>query len=218
MLSSADLGALLRSEGDFATEVRVVPWAKLLPILLLAAAVHGLVMGAYGLSGAQMLLSAVKVPLLISLSTCLCIPELWIFATVMGLREDFGQILRAILAAQAAVAFVLCQLSPLLLVLYASTDAYRVVQLCNGALFLLASIAGQVILRRHYAPLRARDPRHVHGQRLWFVLYVLVTIQLAWVLRPFIGSPGMGFQFFREEAWGNAYVELLRIFGRWLAA
>ena len=32
---------------------------------------------------------------------------------------------------------------------------------------------------------------------------------MAWVLRPFIGSPSSPVNFFRREAWGNAYVELL---------
>ena len=41
------------------------------------------------------------------------------------------------------------------------------------------------------------------------VLYVFVAIQLAWVLRPFIGSPNVPTRFFREDAWSNAYVVVL---------
>jgi len=40
-----------------------------------------------------------------------------------------------------------------------------------------------------------------------------VAIQMAWVLRPFIGSPGNPAQFFRAESWGNAFVILGR--GLW---
>jgi hypothetical protein len=32
------------------------------------------------------------------------------------------------------------------------------------------------------------------------------AIQMGWVLRPFIGQPGRSVTFFREDAWGNAYV------------
>ena len=54
----------------------------------------------------------------------------------------------------------------------------------------------------------AKDPRHRIARRLWVVLYVFVAIQLAWVLRPFVGSPNLDVHFFREGAWSNAYVVL----------
>ena len=44
------------------------------------------------------------------------------------------------------------------------------------------------------------------GRFAWAALYVFVAIQLAWVLRPFVGSPTLPTRFFREEAWDNAYV------------
>jgi hypothetical protein len=52
--------------------------------------------------------------------------------------------------------------------------------------------------------------------QLFFVGYWLFTcsfiaVQMAWVLRPFIGSPSMTPQFFRQEAWSNAYIALARI-------
>ena len=47
----------------------------------------------------------------------------------------------------------------------------------------------------------------------WGVCYAFVGIQAGWVLRPFIGNPGQPTQFFREEAWGNAYIEVIRLAG-----
>jgi hypothetical protein len=41
--------------------------------------------------------------------------------------------------------------------------------------------------------------------RAWLVVYAFVGIQMAWVLRPFIGNPDQPTRFFREESWGNAY-------------
>jgi len=47
--------------------------------------------------------------------------------------------------------------------------------------------------------------------------YAFVGIQMAWLLRPFVGAPNTPVRFFREEAWGNAYVVvvklLLEVFG-----
>ena len=38
---------------------------------------------------------------------------------------------------------------------------------------------------------------------------MFVAVQLAWVLRPFIGAPRMRVRFLRADAWGNAYVEVV---------
>jgi len=61
-------------------------------------------------------------------------------------------------------------------------------------------------VRRYYAPLIRRSPRHRLLLRVWFFLYAFVGIQMGWVLRPFIGTPHLPVTFFRSEAWGNAYV------------
>jgi hypothetical protein len=45
----------------------------------------------------------------------------------------------------------------------------------------------------------------------WLGLYVFVGIQMAWVLRPFVGAPGQPVQFFRPESWVNAYEVVLRL-------
>jgi hypothetical protein len=78
--------------------------------------------------------------------------------------------------------------------------------LVDGALFAIASIAGQWILRAHFRPLIERNRRHRQLLIAWGVAYVFVAIQLAWLLRPFLGSSGMEVTFLREEAWDNAYV------------
>jgi hypothetical protein len=67
------------------------------------------------------------------------------------------------------------------------------------------------MLRRSYRPLIARQPRHRLLLVCWLVLYAFVGVQMAWVLRPFIGSPGTPVQFFRTDAWGNAYLVVGRM-------
>jgi hypothetical protein len=190
---------------------RAVPWGRLALIVLVCGAAYGAMMGVFSGLGAQMLLSALKIPILILASTLLTLPSILAVNTVCGLRADLPDVLRGIFAAQATVAVSLHALGPLLLCVYASSAGYALAKAANGLLFLVASLAGQRTLHAHYAPLILRDPRHRAGLRVWWYLYSLVTIQMAWVLRPFIGSPGMPFQFFREEAWGNAYVQLLRL-------
>ena len=130
--------------------------------------------------------------------------------TVLGLRDDFAAALRGVLCAQATVAVALAALVPVTLTAYASSSNYRFAVAFNGLQFALAALAGQRTLARHYRPLIAANPAHLRARRLWLVLYVFVAIQLAWILRPFVGAPGLPATFLREDAWSNAYVVVVR--------
>lgn len=81
-------------------------------------------------------------------------------------------------------------------------------------MFAAASLAAQYLLRQYYQPLIARNPRHRALLLAWAAIDVLVAIQLAWLLRPFVGSPRQDVQFLRPEAWDNAYVRIARIVWR----
>jgi hypothetical protein len=106
---------------------------------------------------------------------------------------------------------LLAALAPYTAVWYASTTDYHAATLFNAVMFAAASCAAQWVLRRRYAPLVARNPRHRAMLGMWLVVYAFVGIQMSWVLRPFIGQPGRPVAFFREDTWGNAYVIVLDI-------
>lgn len=200
--------ALLRGEGCFAPDARALPWGKLLLSLVLAAFAYGCVMGAFAGRPLQMLYSGLKLPLLLLVSTALCLPSFFVLNTVLGLRDDFAVACRGILAAQATLAVTLSSLAPMVGVVYLSTRHYPTATFGNGVCFLLATLGGHVATARAYRPLLARQPRHRVGLTAWVTLYVFVSIQLAWVLRPFVGDPATPTSFWREDAWSNAYVVL----------
>lgn len=206
------VGALLRGDaelwraGNFGRVSR-----HILPLALAAGLLYGAAMGAYGLRGLQILYSALKVPVLLGASTVLCLPGLAAFLGAIGLGSHLGRILRGIVLSQATVMISLAALAPIIALVYVSTADYAVAKAFNGLMFALASGAGQWTLARHFRPLLAVEPRCRIGLVLWLVLYVFVGVQLAWVLRPFIGNPAMPVRFLREDAWGNAYVEVGRV-------
>lgn len=174
-------------------------------------------MGAFGLRPLQSIYSATKVPLLLFLAPLVCLPNFYVVNALLGLRDDFPAACRGVFAGQATVAITLAALSPITLMVYGSTADYNSAVQANGAAFFVAAMAGQATLRRHYRALIASNPRHKIGRTAWLVLYVFVAIQLAWVLRPFVGSPNVKTRFFRENAWSNAYMvvieEAARAFG-----
>jgi len=197
--------------------LRLETLLPLLGCILLYSAVYGAAMGLYrGVSALsqwelQMLYSAIKAPILLVGSFIVSLPSFYVFSTLLGLRDDFGAAVRALVAAQAALAITLASLAPLTLLFYFSSANYQQALVFNGMMFAVASLAGQWLLRGHFRPLIARNPRHRQLLVAWAVAYVFVAIQLAWLLRPFIGSRGAEVRFLRPEAWDNAYVVVVRL-------
>ncbi len=191
-------------------EVRLaVLWVLLFGCLY--GALMGTFGGVWGDRSLQVCYSAAKVPVLLLGTFCIAIPSFFVVNTLFGLRPDFDIVLRALVGTLATLTIILASLAPLTLLWYVSIDDYHTAILFNGGVFMVATLAGQVFLRRAYRPLIARDPRHLWMVIGWTVIYAFIGIQMAWVLRPFVGKPGVPVEFFREDAWGNAYVVILRL-------
>jgi hypothetical protein len=189
-------------------------------LTLVFGVAYGAIMGTYaGWAGSrtwndlilQMAYSAVKVPLLLAATCAVALPSFFVLNTLFGLRDDFRTVVRAVAATQAGVAITLASLAPLTLTWYWSSEAYTPAILFNAAMFAVASVAAQRLLRGHYQPLIARNPRHRTMLRTWLFLYALVGIQMAWMFRPFIGSRTDPVEFYRKETLDNAYVIVSRL-------
>lgn len=207
-------GQLLRGpeEGDRRTWSGV---GKRAGLTLVCGAVYGAAMGSFGgVSGDrpwQIVISAAKVPLLLLTTFAISLPSFFVLNTLLGVRSDFPTAVRALAGGQAWLTVVLAALAPYTLLWYASFADYGWAQLFNGLMFAVATFAAQGVLRRWYRPLIARNARHRWLLRAWLIMYTFVGVQMAWVLRPFVGAPEMPVQFFREGSWGNAYVIIGRM-------
>lgn len=109
------IDSLLRGTGPFAPAARTGPPPRLLPaIILVSAPIYGAVMGTYALDAPERLLQvlylALKLPLLLTATTLLCLPGFFVLTTILGLRDDLPASVRAILAGQAAMAVALAAL------------------------------------------------------------------------------------------------------------
>ncbi|MCD6393095.1 MAG: hypothetical protein J7M40_06265 [Planctomycetes bacterium] len=175
---------------------------------VLYGAVMGSFAGVFGERFLQVVYSAVKVPFLLTATFALSLPSFFVINTLLGLRSDFTYAVRALVATQAGLTIILASLAPFTVLWYASFGDYRAAILFNAVMFGTASISAQWLLRRFYEPLIRRNRKHRLMLRGWLVIYAFVGIQMGWVLRPFIGNPDSPTQFFRQEAWGNAYVQL----------
>jgi hypothetical protein len=194
---------------------------RIVSMMLLCGGFYGAVMGSFSQSwgevrGLQMLYSATKVPLLLLVTFAISLPSFFVANTLLGLRTDFGQAIRAVMAAQAALTIVLAGLAPLTLFVYASGMDYDQALAFNALIFAVASFSVQILLWRLYRPLIRKDSRHRLMIMIWVVIYGFVGIQMGWVLRPFIGTLDQPTTFFREGAWGNAYLVVFELAKRLL--
>jgi uncharacterized membrane protein len=206
----------LRNEGLFARvgAERSRFWAQV-RMVAVCGAVYGAVMGSFhGLSGdgwKQIALSAAKVPLLFLATFALCFPSFYVLNALAGLRDDFPRVINAVLGFQSLTAIVLAALAPITELMNLSTASYSFMLFWSGIMFAVATVCGQWRMNSMYRPLIASNSRHRLLAIGWIALYWFVGIQMAWVLRPFVGSPGMPFQLLRPQAWGNAYVEVAEL-------
>src|SRR5258708_35169742 len=204
--------------GDISIEPPRRPVIRLIFIILFFGILYGALMGSYGGFSAdrilQPLYSSLKVPLLLLVSFALSLPSFYVLNMLLGVAEDFPEVLRSLIARQATLTIVLASLSPFTLLWYASFADHDNAILFNAAMFAIASFSAQWILRRYYNPLIARNPRHRWLLRCWLIIYAFVGIQMAWVLRPFIGDPRLPVAFFREDSWTNAYIFLANMIFR----
>ena len=194
-------------------EARLISPLRAVGVIIVFGAIYGALMGTFcgegqPVRGMQALFSATKMPLLLLLTFVLALPSFYVINMLVGLGGDFAEALRALLATQAGLTVILASLSPFTVLFYVSSTQYDGAILFNAGMMATASFAAQRLLRRFYAPLIARDVRHRKMVRVWLIVYAFIGIQMGWVLRPFIGQPGVPTTYFRGGAWGNAYVEI----------
>ena len=217
MISRAD--AVLRGEGGADAAARPGRAAvQLAAVAVLAAAAYGAVMGSYaavhGGPALQVAYSAVKTPMFLLVTFAITLPSYAVVSTLLGLRDDLGHALAALLAGQAAVAIALLSLAPLTLFFYVAVGDYSAGILFNGVVFALASFGAQRPLRRRFLELIRRNRTHLWLLRAWLAVYIFTGVQMGWALRPFVGSPTAKVVFFRGGEWDNAYVIVARMVWR----
>ena len=198
-----------------APAARELPVARLVLVMVAGGAIYGAAMGSF--SGVteghwrQVILSGIKVPFFLGATFLLCLAPYYTANALMGLSRDFPQALRGLVGGLAVTGIVLATLAPFTLGVNASSNNYPGVVLWSALMFGVASLSGHFRLRQHYADLIRAARGHKALLWLWTALFMFVGIQMAWMLRPFVGAPDQPFQWFRPEAWGNAYIKLIDV-------
>jgi hypothetical protein len=176
---------------------------------------YGATMGAIGFGGdmskgiLQAFTSAVKVPALYLLSVAICFPVLYIILVLMGARLRFAQTLSLILLALTLNSVLLASCAPILLFFMVTGADYHFVKLLHVAVFAFSGGWAMMALWQGLRAMCEKSdlyPRQaIRILQLWILIFGFVGTQMAWSLRPFVGSPDLPYQMFREGREGNFY-------------
>ncbi|MEM1204123.1 MAG: hypothetical protein AAGN66_12915 [Acidobacteriota bacterium] len=181
------------------------------------AAILGMALGSYAHSAAQILASTLKLPILLLGTALLCFPA---FHVLQSWRAPRPMSLQRSLTLQslslAAVALVWGSLAPPILFLVGSTQHYRLTQSLAVLVCAFGGLVGLSVLLTGYRELcDPEQQRPSLGLLLYVLVFGAVGGQLAWILRPFVGSPALPFQLFRapNPEDGNFFLALLDLLG-----
>ncbi|MBE7213389.1 MAG: hypothetical protein INR65_20425 [Gluconacetobacter diazotrophicus] len=209
-LASRNLRALLT--GDTARLAACVEepgagWLALCAaVIVLGDGVYGCTLG-WWRGPLQSLYTAVKFPLLVFL-TCGGNALLnGLLAAVLGLGLSLRQSMLTILMSFTLTALILGAFSPVMLFLLGNTPPLTAHQPASHSVLLTAHVAviafaGVVANRRLLGLLERLAGRASSARAIlfaWLTGNLLLGSQLAWVLRPFVGSPGLPVQFLRDD-------------------
>ncbi len=226
--ASARLSLLLRGEVQ-SLEAWSAQWdaqriLSHLSIIVIGAGLYGAAMG-WWRDPLQALYTAIKFPLIILLTASANAMLNAMLAPLLGLNISFRQsflsilmsftIAGAILGSFApVVAFVIWNAPPLVLHSGESNGTYNFILFTFVVVIAFAGITSNLRLLQLL--------RHLGGGRrdvafrvllAWLVGNLFFGTQLSWILRPFIGAPGLPVQFLRTDAFkGNFYETILQTF------
>lgn len=186
-----------------------------LAAILILSGIYGLTMGATSLTVdfnrgmLQMISSAAKVPLLYLLSVAVCYPVLYIVIVLMGSRLSFLQAFALILLALTLNSVLLASCAPIVLFFIFTGSDYDFVKLLHVLIFAFSGVWAMKALSQGLRIMCEKSDLYpkqaIKILQVWILVFGLVGTQMAWSLRPFVGSPDMDFKFFRADQEGNFY-------------
>ena len=188
---------------------------ELTVVMVVSAALYGIVLGFW--HGARLAAyDAVKLPLVLMITSAFTMLFSWIAALVFNVPVRFGQVVVLTLLGLATASVALASLAPaawfFTLCAPAPSSAARTT---HNSLYLmhtgLVAVCGMTGTRAlWHGMLRLGQTRRVVRRVyvLWVLAYAIVGGEVAWALRPFVGSVSSKYPivFLREDALrGNVY-------------
>jgi hypothetical protein len=150
---------------------------------------------------------ALKAPLLFLLTLLVCAPALYVLNLLFDIRLHFMPVMVLMAFALASTGTVLAVFVPIAGLFSVVTDSYHFMKIFHVGVFAVAGAFGVKVLSEGLVKLTAENRKGVKPLMMsWLLLYCLVGAQIAWSLKPFLGTPYLpATPPFRVDT-GNVYV------------
>jgi hypothetical protein len=174
--------------------------------IAIGAAVFGAVVGSWR-GGPQIAFAALKMPIVMLGTLILCAPAFYAVAAVFGRPWRFRAVVSLALVAGARFALVLLAAAPALWLTINLGAPYHAIKLVASLAYALAGLAALTLLLRGLGD----GPGKALTVTLFVGVFLMVGGQSAWIMRPYLGTPGQkDIALFTREKEGGVAVQLLR--------
>jgi hypothetical protein len=181
-------------------------------IIFLFSMVYGAVMGSYN-SFLQSLVTGLKMPSLILLSLLICFPALFVIQYMIGSTMTLFQMANIILSGFIVFSTIALSFAPVVVFFMITSDNYSFLKLLHVAILSFSGIfAIKTIIHglSFFCEKKNIYPRlGMSIFKIWIIIFAFVSSQLAWNLRPFVGSRDIPFELFRTRE-SNFYVAVIQ--------
>jgi hypothetical protein len=157
--------------------------AALLAIAAGSGAIYGFVAGTFS-GGTQLWAAPVKIAGGLLASALICLPSLFIFATLGGATARLREVLGILAGKLALTTILLIGFAPVAWVFSQSTESIVWMGLLHLAFWAIAALFGLRFLHAAFEHVT----RGTFGIKLWSLIYLLVALQMTAALRPILGT------------------------------
>lgn len=188
------VAAVLRAPGALVRDLRVgrnlsaYLFSLILTTLLFSSA-YGAILGLFK-PGIQTFFAAAKLPIVVLGTALLCTPTFYVFNAILGSKFTFRQTLTVVLFLSVSVAIVLVAFAPISWFFTVSTNGPGFLTFLHVLVFFIAALYGLHSLNtaRKYLDHLEQDFTPINGAFLflWSIIVLIVGLQMAYHLRPFL--------------------------------
>jgi len=181
-------------------------------LILVFSVLYGIIMGSYN-GFQQSLVTGIKIPVLIFLSIIVCFPALFVVQFMIGSKMSVIQMVNMILSGFVVFTTIALSFSTIVIFFMITGNNYGFIKLLHVAIFCFSGIFAMktIIGGLKYSC----EKKNIYPKmglnifKIWIVIFAFVSAQLAWNLRPFVGSKDLPFELFRVKE-GNFYLAVMQ--------
>lgn len=180
--------------------------------IVLFSFLYGIIMGSYN-GVLQSIVTGIKIPGLILLSLLICFPALYVVQSKIGSTMTIYQMANIIFAGFFVFSTIALSFAPIVIFFMITSDSYAFLKLLHVGIFAFSGVfAVKTIINGLKFSCEKKNIYPKLGMtifKIWVFILAFVSSQLAWNLRPFVGSRDLSFELFRKHE-GNFYVAVIQ--------